>query len=55
MLEESEKTVLTKCEYCDYLEEVPLQTLLNLRDLGEDEKINKIEFYVKSVLIICTQ
>ena len=27
-----------KCERCGYLEEVPLQTLLNLRDLKEDEE-----------------
>ena len=27
-----------KCEGCGYLEEVPLETLLNLRDLKEDEE-----------------
>jgi len=27
-----------KCEACGYVEEVPLQTPLNLRDLKEDEE-----------------
>ena len=38
MTDNIEKTVLMKCECCGYLEEVPLQTLLNLRDLKEDEE-----------------
>ena len=38
MTDNIEKTVLMKCEHCGYLEEVPLQTLLNLRDLKENEK-----------------
>ena len=33
-----EKIVLMKCECCGYQEEVPLQDLIDLRDLKENEK-----------------
>ena len=38
MTENIEKTVLMKCEACGYLEEVPISTLIKLRDLEPDKQ-----------------
>ena len=38
MTDDIEKTVLMKCEKCGYLEEVPLQDLIDLRSLKENEE-----------------
>ena len=38
MTDTIEKTVLMKCECCGYQEEVPLQDLIDLRDLKENEE-----------------